>query len=221
MPTINTINTGVVEIEGLRYPRIFVAVISGLSDVRIVNIYDTSQEVQEARAFDSYTVDGVTYANRTALLSALQPVLSSTVVQAQTLAALTDVNISALGNNHILQYDSTAGEWENRSQLTINNIQSTAAMFMVINSGFGGVSMVSAGTTTYTVNADNVDMNGDLSLNGDINNVNAVESRSGTGDPGVTDIPAGYFMGWFNTTASEFRIWYNNAGTMISSAAFS
>lgn len=46
-----------------------------------------------------------------------------------------------------------------------------------------------------------------------------VNGRSGTADPTTTDIPAGGWCVWKNTTVPETRLWYNDAGSMKKSVA--
>lgn len=46
-----------------------------------------------------------------------------------------------------------------------------------------------------------------------------LQNRSGAADPTTSDIPAGGFMVWKNTTLPEIRLWFNDAGTMKKSVA--
>lgn len=139
------------------------------------------------------------------------------------LGDLLNVDTTGETENDVLQLNSF-GIWESRSNLTINGIQSTQPMFIVITNVNGGVSMVDAGTTTYTINADVLSLSGAINMSGtaasQLSGLHGIQARESTLDPTIADIANSNYIGWYNSTSDQFRIWFNNNGILLSTDPF-
>lgn len=207
MPTINTVDNFVFEYEGVNYPKTFVAVNqpAGNANVRIQNLYDSRLVLQEATDFNNYTVDGNNvWADVAALMAAVQPILSGTVVQAQTFAALTDTDVSGIASDDVLQWNGT--HWENRAELMLSDTLRISEIAPSIN--FTGVvgNVISDNEFTLTISTGDINLNAGagavINLNGPLR-VDFV--NSGIRAIGLPTSAAGLSSGdlWVDTAAND------------------
>ena len=126
------------------------------------------------------------------------------------------LNVQSGGADFNGNVDMNGFRIENLLQITSNN-----PFFISVTNANAGISMVGAGTTIQLL-ADTVNVGtGDLNVAGDFRlQAGGVLGRVGAADPTPADIAAGHHAGWYNSGANEFRIWYNNAGVMQSTAVF-
>jgi len=92
----------------------------------------------------------------------------------------------------------------------------------IININAGTQSNITAGVLEFRVSTTEFRFQG-ANINFDsnrINQLNGIQARTGIVDPTIAEVATGDYIGFFNSVLGQMRIWYNDAGVMRSTAAF-
>jgi hypothetical protein len=151
-----------------------------------------------------------------------------------TIETSTGLLISASVSSNVFSASSFVGNSLIVSSATVSSVVASTVTASVVKAGSGasttGPINIPYGSFLYskgTFAGVDVGIIGNITVNGltDVLSIGSVRGtnisgRLGIGPPSTSDVPPSTFALWRDTAASTTRFYYNNSGTMTSSAAF-